>query len=134
MSPSARAVLTSRLSLDSFVTPARSPFLTASISADGSASHLSDYKAINQNLTFAPGVTSLTITVPISDDILVEGAEHLSLRLSQPDRAVLGLSMTTTLTILDNDRASAIPNSVYLPLVLLKYPPFPIFIGNAIPS
>jgi hypothetical protein len=118
------------------VTVAPPPLLTVTVrlsSTDGSATHLSDYKAINQSLTFAPGVASLTTTIPISDDTLVEGAENLTLRLSQPDRAVLGLSITTTLTLLDNDSVSMPINRVYLPLVMKKVLNFPIFIGSAIP-
>jgi hypothetical protein len=51
-------------------------------SADGSATAGSDYDATSGTLSFAPGTTSLTITVPITNDNLYEGGETYTVNLS----------------------------------------------------
>lgn len=58
-----------------------------------------DYNAISGSLTFAPGVLSQTIAIPILNDNLKEGNETFTLSLSNPNGAVLGTSsVVTTLT------------------------------------
>ena len=52
--------------------------------ANGSATAGSDYTAGNGIVSFAPGVTSQTITVPITDDNVFEGTENFFVNLSAP--------------------------------------------------
>ncbi|NEQ96490.1 MAG: hypothetical protein F6K30_07175 [Cyanothece sp. SIO2G6] len=63
-----------------------------------------DYDATPITVTFAEGVTSQTVLIPIIDDTEVETAETISLTLSAPTNgATLGSQATATLTIEDND-------------------------------
>lgn len=62
-----------------------------------------DYGAASGTITFAPGVTSVTIGLTILDDALVEGDQTFRVSLSSPTGgATLGTS-AATVTILDND-------------------------------
>ncbi|MFM6011705.1 MAG: Calx-beta domain-containing protein [Dolichospermum sp.] len=60
----------------------------------------SDYTATNGTLTFAPGVTSQDIIIPILNDSLNEPQETFNLTLSSPTNAQLGTAVVTT-TITD---------------------------------
>ncbi|MFA9274719.1 MAG: retention module-containing protein [Candidatus Aquirickettsiella gammari] len=64
--------------------------------ANGSAIAGSDYSAALGTVTFAPGETTKTITVSISNDNVFEGAENFQLALSNPSNAVLGNSSVVT--------------------------------------
>src|SRR3990170_2552041 len=80
--------------------------VTATVSyatSDGTALAGSDYTAISGTLTFAPGVTSRTFSVPIINDAIFEANESLSLTLSNPVSSTLGSPNPATLTIVDND-------------------------------
>src|SRR5262249_50652900 len=68
-----------------------------------------DYTLNPGVLTFNSGVTSLTFTVPIVNDTIVEGPETVGLKLVSPGGygATLGAQQTATLTITDNDVAGA---------------------------
>ena len=52
--------------------------------ANGTATAGSDYTATSGTLTFNPGVTSQTISVPIINDTAVEGNETFTVTLSDP--------------------------------------------------
>jgi hypothetical protein len=71
--------------------------------SDDTATAGSDYTAVSDTLAFAPGETSQTFTVPITDDTLDEPNENLNLTLSSPVNAVLGAQSSAVLTIVDND-------------------------------
>jgi hypothetical protein len=72
--------------------------------SDGSATAGSDYRAQAGTLSFAAGVATVTFSVPIINDTLVEGNETVNLSLSNPTGgATLGTQKTATLTIVDND-------------------------------
>jgi hypothetical protein len=72
--------------------------------SDGTAEAGVDYTAIpTTTLTFAPGETSKTFTVPIIDDDGAELDETVILTLSGPSNAALGTPASATLTILDNE-------------------------------
>ncbi|PYK31321.1 MAG: hypothetical protein DME57_04150 [Verrucomicrobia bacterium] len=63
----------------------------------------SDYLPVTTTVTFAPGVTNQTVNVPIFEDNFVEGAENISLVLSNlTGPAILGTS-NAVLSIIDND-------------------------------
>ena len=96
------AVFTVSLSGDD---PDRSSDITVDYSmADLSATAGADYTAVSGTLTFAPGVSTQTITVPIIDDLLIESPnpEFALVDLSNPTNAVLG-DAQGTLRIFDND-------------------------------
>jgi len=79
---------------------------------DGTAATGSDYTAISGTLTFDPGQTSKTFSVPITDDTLDEPDETVNLTLSNPGNATLGTLASAILTIVEDD-----PVRIYLPLV-----------------
>ncbi|MEX8495276.1 Calx-beta domain-containing protein, partial [Sphaerotilus sp.] len=70
--------------------------------ADGIAKAGSDYVAVDQVLTFAPGETTKTILVPITNDNIFEGKEDFVVALSAPTNAtVLATSASVTTLIAD---------------------------------
>src|ERR1043166_1870383 len=71
--------------------------------ADGTAVAGSDYTSTSGTLTFAPGETSKSFTVSVTDDSLDEDDETFTANLSNPTNATLGSPSTETITILDND-------------------------------
>jgi hypothetical protein len=71
--------------------------------AEGTADQGDDLNTVIGELSFAPGEASRTITIFITDDAFVEGAEHLTVTLSHPEGAVLGSTTSAILTITDND-------------------------------
>ena len=72
---------------------------------NGSALAVQDYLSRSGTLTFAPGVRSRTIQVPIVGDLLPESTETFRLQLSSPTNASLGVDRGTG-TIVDNDSSS----------------------------
>lgn len=73
-------------------------------SSNGTAISGKDYGGIVKKLTFSPHISSLTVTIPISQDSLIEEDETVSLTLGQPSRLKLGIPSTATLTLVDDDR------------------------------
>ena len=57
---------------------------------DGTAKAGEDYTGTSGTLTFAPGDTEKTVSVPILDDALDEGAETFTLRLTNANGARIG--------------------------------------------
>jgi hypothetical protein len=76
--------------------------------ADDTAKAGSDYTATSNTLSFAPGETSKTITVPIVGDTVAEATETFKLNLSNPTNATIGDGQGIG-TITDNDAASVSP-------------------------
>lgn len=76
--------------------------------SDGTATAGSDYTATSGRLTFAPGVTTQTVAVPILGDTVVEADESFSLTLSAPVNAVLGRGAATA-TLVNDDVPRAKP-------------------------
>ncbi|HEX6384464.1 MAG TPA: Calx-beta domain-containing protein [Anaerolineae bacterium] len=62
-----------------------------------------DYTATSGTLTFAPGETTKTFTVPILDDLLDEANKAFKVKLLNPTNAVLGDPQEATVQITDND-------------------------------
>jgi hypothetical protein len=81
------------------------------VSNAGAAYARCDYATTLDTLTFAPGETEKTFTVPLVDDGLGEGDETVRLVLSRPSGARLGAQDSALLTLADNDAAGA-PNPV----------------------
>src|SRR5205823_5730175 len=73
--------------------------------SDGTAKAGTDYTAASGTLTFGPGETSQTFTVPLRDNGLVTlDGLTVTLTLSQPGGgATLGSAATAVLTLLDDD-------------------------------
>ena len=73
-------------------------------SADGSATGGGvDYTGVSGTLTFAPGETFKTISVPVINDSLAEASETFTLTLSGQTNAVLSTTSQHTYTIVDDD-------------------------------
>jgi hypothetical protein len=71
--------------------------------ADGTAVAGSDYTARNGTLTWPDGVSgNRTISIPITDDNLVESSESFTVTLSNVSGATLGANSSATITIIDN--------------------------------
>ena len=77
----------------------------------GTALPSADYAPLSGTLTFAPGQTQRPVTLTLTNDSLPEPAEGLTLTLSSPVNATLGLPTAATVTIADADQFS-----IYLPL------------------
>lgn len=74
---------------------------------DATASNRTDYITASGTLHFAAGEAVKTFSVPIVDDLYVEGNETINLTLSNPTGgAFLGSPFTSVITILDNDTAA----------------------------
>ncbi|HEX6185118.1 MAG TPA: Calx-beta domain-containing protein [Pyrinomonadaceae bacterium] len=72
--------------------------------ADGTATAGEDYTPANGTLSFAPGETTKSFTVPILNDVLDEGEETFQLTLSNPTGGItLGASSSAAVNITDND-------------------------------
>jgi hypothetical protein len=69
---------------------------------DGSASAGSDYLSASGTLTFAPGETTKTITVPVRGDRLAEPNENFFVNLSNPTSATIADGQGVG-TILDDE-------------------------------
>jgi hypothetical protein len=76
---------------------------------DGTATAGADYTSATGTLTFAPGTTSQTISVPITNDTVFEGAtgETFSVNLASPTNATIADPLGAG-TITDNDSAPTI--------------------------
>lgn len=73
---------------------------------NGTATNGLDYFTTNGKLTFPPGVVNQRFTIAITNDLLVEPAETVSLVLTNPTGGVpLGGQNVATLNILDDDIA-----------------------------
>ena len=69
-------------------------------------------KALVGRLVFAPGETSQTIQLLINEDGFAEGPETVEVTLSNPQGAVLGTPITSTLTINDNELVDSTTNPI----------------------
>src|SRR5262249_9637904 len=77
--------------------------------ADGTATAGSDYQSATGTISFAPGVTSRTISVGVNGDTLIEPDETFFVNLTAPANAVL-LRDQGTGTILNDDASISINN------------------------
>jgi Calx-beta domain/Domain of unknown function (DUF4214) len=69
---------------------------------NGVASSRCDYATSVVTLRFAAGETSKTISIPIVDDVYVEGNESFTLSLTNPRGALLGAVSSAIATLTDN--------------------------------
>ncbi|HET9217470.1 MAG TPA: Calx-beta domain-containing protein, partial [Terriglobia bacterium] len=80
------------------------PVTVAYATANGTAVAPTDYQSSSGTVTFAPGVTSRTISISIVGDRTQEANETFQVNLSNPSGATIGTG-TATVTILDDERA-----------------------------
>lgn len=73
--------------------------------SNGTASSSSDYTSTSGTLTFAPGVTSQTVTVKVRGDTTVEPDETFTVTLSRPSGATIARK-TATGTIVNDDAST----------------------------
>ncbi|HEX7294413.1 MAG TPA: Calx-beta domain-containing protein, partial [Pyrinomonadaceae bacterium] len=83
-----------------------------SINNQGAAYGRCDYATAFDTLTFLPGESSKTISIPIIDDSSTEANESFSVVLSNPTGATLGSPSVTTVSIMDNDAVNG-PNPIF---------------------
>lgn len=78
--------------------------------ANGTATAGADYTARSATATFAAGVGTVNISIPITNDTVVEGPETFTVALFNPVGMTLDTAAptTTTITIVDNDVPSTV--------------------------
>ncbi|HZD57631.1 MAG TPA: Calx-beta domain-containing protein, partial [Anaerolineales bacterium] len=79
------------------------PVTVTYATSDDTAVAGSDYTAVSDALTFSPGDTLQTFSVPITDDSMDEPVEAISLTLTNPVNGSLGILSDAKLNIVDND-------------------------------
>ncbi|HYP00162.1 MAG TPA: DUF4214 domain-containing protein [Pyrinomonadaceae bacterium] len=77
--------------------------------AIGTAYARCDYATTVDTLSFAPGETQKTFTIPIVDDAHTEGTEEFPIRLDNPAGASLGVRPTSSVRIMDNEFTTTPP-------------------------
>ena len=78
----------------------------------GTASERTDFAPVIRTLTFLPGEASKTVSIPIINDVHVEGDETFSVTLSNATTADLGSVSTAVVTITDNDTTTSTTNPI----------------------
>jgi glucose/arabinose dehydrogenase len=109
-SGSRTATVAVSLSVPSTV-PVSVDYTTVDGAGSGGATAPSDYAARSGTLTFAPGATLQSITVPVNGDVTGEGDEHFAIVLSNANGAPI-VSGTGTVTIIDDDPGTGLRVSV----------------------
>jgi hypothetical protein len=82
--------------------PSTQPITVAYATGNGTATAGSDYQVASGTLTFAPGQTSKTITVPVNGDRIAEPNETFAVNLSSPTNATIADGQGLA-TILDDE-------------------------------
>ena len=77
----------------------------------GTASPRCDFATTINTLTFAPNETEKTFTIPLINDVHVEGAETFQIELANAQGATPGAQTTATVTINDDDTAPPAPGT-----------------------
>nr|NCR88478.1 hypothetical protein [Microcystis aeruginosa G13-10] len=84
---------------------------------NGTATAPDDYLDTPIAVTFAPGETSKTVTIPIVDDEQLEANETILLSLTDPTNgATLGSQATASLTIASDDLPDLVVSNIVAPL------------------
>ena len=81
-----------------------------SYTVGGTASSGADYTALSGSVTILAGATTATITIPVLNDVIVEGSETAIVTLTSVTSglATLGAPLTATNTIADNDTGTIV--------------------------
>jgi chitinase len=88
--------------------PSAQPVTVKYTTVNGTATAGKDFTAVTGTLTFAPGTTTQTVSVPILNDTVADGTESFQLVLSSPTNATLGQGQATC-TITESVTTSPIP-------------------------
>jgi hypothetical protein len=88
--------------------PSGKTITVAYLTTSGTATAGTDFEGAGGTLTFAPGQTSQTITIPIIGDTSPEATETFSVALSAPSNATIARGQATG-TIVDDDPPSPGP-------------------------
>jgi hypothetical protein len=80
---------------------------------DATATAGSDYTVSSGTLSFEPGATTKSITIPIADDAIYEPAETFKVVLQNPGHAALRPLRAATVTIRDNDQGLSFSSATY---------------------
>lgn len=83
--------------------PSGLPVTVDYTTADDTATAGSDYTATSGTLTFTPGQTSRSFSVPILEDNIDEANETVNLLLDNATNATIGATSAAALTIVDNE-------------------------------
>ncbi len=83
--------------------------LTVNLAISGTATNGTDYQTIPSTVTIPAGSASATVTVTPVDDSVVDPAETVIATLQAGTGYVVGAPFSATVTIADNDTASAAP-------------------------
>jgi hypothetical protein len=78
----------------------------------GTAFARCDYATTIDTLTFLPGETSKSFTIPLITDVHVEGTETFQIALSNPQGATLGAQQTAAVSITDDDTSLSATNPI----------------------
>jgi hypothetical protein len=87
--------------------PSATPVSVHYATADATATAPADYAATSGDVTFAPGETTKSVTVPVVPDSVDELNETFTLNLSAPSAGVFLLERQGVGTIVDDDRDGA---------------------------
>ncbi|MEA5579085.1 beta strand repeat-containing protein [Anabaena sp. UHCC 0451] len=79
--------------------------ITVNYTLTGKAIKGTDYTTVSNNVTFAAGSSTATVTINPIDDTIYEGTEAVTLTLSNGNNYFLGTAKTATVNIRDNDNA-----------------------------
>lgn len=79
---------------------------------NGLASERCDYVTSIGSVQFAAGETSKTFTIPLIDDVWVEGSETFTVTLTSSSGTSLPTPAVTTVTIVDNDTVAPSSNPI----------------------
>ncbi|MFD3164953.1 beta strand repeat-containing protein [Herpetosiphon sp. NSE202] len=93
--------------------PNPSSAVQVNFATSNGTANLNDYTPVTQTLTIPRGQTSVQVVVPITNDSTYELSETIVLSLSNPVGTAFGTPITSTITIINDDRAV-----VYIPMVL----------------
>jgi ELWxxDGT repeat protein len=100
----------------------------------GTAAPGADFTAFIGAVTFNPGETSRSVSIPVVSDAIAEGAETFTVALSTPTGGdVLGLA-TATVQIVDGGSANQPPTATPLSLVTAVSTPMNITLGGSDPE
>jgi hypothetical protein len=80
--------------------------------ANGRASERCDYVTALGTVRFAAGESSKTITIPLINDVLIEGNETFTITLSNAVGATLATPAAATVTVIDNDSVAPTVNPI----------------------
>jgi Calx-beta domain/Domain of unknown function DUF11 len=92
------------------MTATRPTAVTLSYSVAGTATSGTDYTALSGSVTIPAGLTTATISIPVTDDLIVEGNETVVVTLTAVTSGAASLgaaaNLVATNTITDNDSAT----------------------------